>query len=63
MLSLFPTSPPQTFSPPPPASMGELPDPTTHSCLTALAFPYTEADTKPSHYCGCQEVIADRSLI
>jgi len=25
------------------------------------SIPYT--DTKPRHYCGCQEVLADRNLI
>jgi len=25
------------------------------------SIPY--ADTKPRHYCGCQEVLADRSLL
>jgi hypothetical protein len=30
-------------------------------CPTWGSIPYT--DTKPRHYCGCQEVLADRSLI
>jgi hypothetical protein len=30
-------------------------------CPTCPSIPYTI--TKPTHYCGCQEVLADRSLI
>jgi hypothetical protein len=43
MLSPFPVSPPQTPYPilPLPASMRVLPHPPNHSCLPALAFPYT----------------------
>ena len=40
MLPPFPISPLHP-SPYPPASMRVLPDPSTHSCLTALAFFYT----------------------
>jgi hypothetical protein len=30
-------------------------------CPTWRSIPYTA--TKPRHYCGCQQVLADRSLI
>jgi hypothetical protein len=30
-------------------------------CPTWESIPYTV--TKPRHYCGCQEVLADKSLI
>jgi hypothetical protein len=33
----------------------------SRGCPTWGPIPYT--DTKPKHYCGCQEVLADRSLI
>ena len=59
MLSLFLVSSLQTPYPIPhyPASIRVLPNPPTHSCLTALAFLYTRASslhrTKglPSHCC------------
>ena len=59
MLTPFPVSPLQTPYPIPPypASMRVLPHPPTHSCLTSLAFLYTEASnlhrTKglPSNWC------------
>jgi hypothetical protein len=33
----------------------------SRDCPTWESLLYT--DTKPRHYCGCQEVLADRSLI
>jgi hypothetical protein len=33
----------------------------SRDCPTWKSFPHTE--TKPRHYCGCQEVHADRILI
>ena len=63
MLSPFPVSPPQTPYPilPLPASMRVLPHPPNHSCLPALAFPYTAASrlhrTKglSSHWCPTKQ--------
>ena len=53
MLSLFPVSPLETPYPilPPPASMRMLLH-TPHSCLPALAFPYTRA-LDPHRTKGC----------
>ena len=47
MLSFFQVSPPQTTYSNPllPAAMRVLPHPSTHSCLTTLAFPYTRASS------------------
>jgi hypothetical protein len=33
----------------------------SRDCPTWVSIPYTV--TKPRYYCGCQEVLADRSLI
>jgi hypothetical protein len=33
----------------------------SRDCLSWRSIPYTV--TKPRHYCGCQEVLADRNLI
>jgi hypothetical protein len=33
----------------------------SRDCTTWGTIPH--ADTKPKHYCGCQEALADRSLI
>jgi hypothetical protein len=33
----------------------------SRDCPTWGSIPYT--DTKPRHYCGCQQELADRSLI
>jgi hypothetical protein len=33
----------------------------SRDCPTGKSIPY--AETKPTHYCGCQEELADRSLI
>jgi hypothetical protein len=40
------------------AEMKERP---SRDCLSWRSIPYTV--TKPRHYCGCQEVLADRNLI